>query len=127
MKLEHTVKRGIFQGAKIYGLITNEDEIVIKIKGLNKFATIDLVPLTNLAIWDILVLLLGNGILNNVKGISFTQNKFIKTFKDPSIVTRNISFDQKLVSNKRLLISDNTKLLSLLIGIQIHYIYLLDN
>ena len=88
-KLEYVVKRAVFLAPKVYGLITDNGEEIIKIKGM----THDVI--SNLHIGDLEQLL----ILDSKKEIS--QSKWYKNVNEGDITINKIAYTLQITSNKR--------------------------
>jgi hypothetical protein len=95
MKLEHTVTKAVFLAPKVYGLITNKGEEIIKAKGLPKNA------IQNLKISDLEQLL----VKDSSKLLS--QSKTFKSLFDANISVSDTIYTLKVTSNKREAISVN--------------------
>jgi len=91
VKLEHIIKNAVFLAPKVYGLITDENKEIIKVKGVTPDA------LTNESItFDNLTNLL---IQNTHK--DFTQEKWHKSITKGTITVSDIAYTLKVTANKR--------------------------
>jgi hypothetical protein len=89
MKLEHTITKAVFLAPKVYGLISNKAEEIIKAKGLHKNA------IQNLKISDLEQLL----VKDSSKLLS--QSKTFKSLFDANISMSDTIYTLKVTSNKR--------------------------
>jgi hypothetical protein len=91
VKLEHIIKNAVFLAPKVYGLITDDNKEIIKVKGVtpealaNESITFD--NLTNLLIQ------------NTHK--DFTQEKWHKNIMAGTITVSDIAYTLKVTANKR--------------------------
>jgi DNA polymerase type B, organellar and viral len=88
-KLEHVITRAVFLAPKVYGLITEKGEEVIKVKGLNKQLLPDL-HIQNL-----------EELLFIEASKEFTQEKFLKKVISGDITVSEVAYTLKVTSNKR--------------------------
>ena len=88
-KLEHVIERGVFLAPKVYGLITDQGEEIIKIKGVSKeiLKGIHIQDLENLLIID--------------SSKELTQSKWYKKVIDGEITISDVAYTLKVTSNKR--------------------------
>jgi len=101
MKLEYICSKGIFLAPKVYGLITNGNIEIIKVKGLTKEAT------NLLSIEDFEELLIKD------KSLEINQEKWYKSLDDSSITIKDQLYNLKVTCNKRQLVYDqNNKLVN---------------
>ena len=89
MKLEHVITKGIFLAPKVYALITNQGEQIIKAKGLNK----DVIQDINMADFEFLLSKDSSKILK--------QSKLSKSLYNSDIELINTIYTLKVTSNKR--------------------------
>ena len=94
-KLEYIIKRAVFLAPKVYGFITDENDKIIKIKGV-KTELID-----NINIQDLESLL----IQDSSKVLS--QEKWIKNYQNGNITFKDVAYTLKITSNKRTPIYNN--------------------
>jgi hypothetical protein len=99
LKLEHVITKAVFLAPKVYGLVDNEGNEIIKAKGLTK---------NNIKIADL------EQLLNLDATKVFTQDKGFKSLFKSDITVLNTIYTLKTTSNKRQLIYkngifDNTK------------------
>lgn len=88
-KLEHEIIRGVFLAPKVYGLITKNEETILKVKGLTKDA------MTSLNFQK-----LENLLYKQNKEI-FNQRKWIKSLYDSTITVVDVAYQLTATSNKR--------------------------
>jgi hypothetical protein len=88
-KLEYVIERAIFLAPKVYALITDSGEEVIKVKGISK----DL--LADIHIGDLEDLLF----IDSSK--EFTQEKWFKKVVGGEITISEVAYTLKVTSNKR--------------------------
>ena len=89
MKLEHIITKAVFLSPKVYALITNEGEQIIKAKGLTKDA------IKNITIADFELL------LSKDSSRVFKQSKFYKSLYQGNISVLDTIYTLKATSNKR--------------------------
>ena len=94
-KLEHVIKRAVFLAPKVYGLITENDEEIIKVKGIKS----DIVK--DLTFKDLEALLIKDS------SREFTQEKWMKNILLGTISVKDIAYTLRATSNKRAQIFDN--------------------
>jgi hypothetical protein len=100
LKLEFIAKKGIFLAPKVYSLLSFDDELKSKVKGL----TADNINKLNIDDFESLLYKDNNLLLN--------QDKWYKNLKDATINIKNQVYTLKITSNKRQLIYDsNNKLI----------------
>jgi hypothetical protein len=90
MKLEHVITKAVFLAPKVYALITNEGEQIIKAKGLTKDA------IKNINISDY------EQLLYKDSSRVFKQNKSYKSLYQGNISVLDTIYTLKATSNKRL-------------------------
>ena len=90
VKLECTIKRGVFLAPKVYGLITTEGETIIKVKGLTKDAV------KNVTVDDLESLLVRDSVLK------YKQVKWSKDMFGGNIQLMSTIYQLRATSNKRL-------------------------
>ena len=101
MKLEYTCNKAVFLAPKVYGLITNDNRQIIKIKGLTKKS------IANLNIEDIESLLYKNSYME------IPNIKWFKSISNGNITIKDQLYSLKVTANKRILIYDsNEKLIN---------------
>jgi hypothetical protein len=88
-KLEHVVDRAVFIAPKVYGLITDEGQEIIKVKGLSK----ELLP--NIHIKDL------ENLLFTDSSLELNQEKWFKKVIEGEINVSEIAYTLKVTSNKR--------------------------
>jgi hypothetical protein len=88
-KLECVIKRAVFLAPKVYGLITENGDEIIKIKGVSK----DVLPGFHINDLDDLLY------INTSK--EFTQEKWFKKVIEGDITVSDIAYTLKTTSNKR--------------------------
>ena len=89
MKLEHVITKGIFLAPKVYALITDQGEQIIKAKGLTK----DVIQDINIADFEFLLSKDSSKILK--------QSKLSKSLYNSDIELINTIYTLKVTSNKR--------------------------
>ena len=89
MKLEHIITKAVFLAPKVYALITDSGEQIIKAKGLTK----DVIKNINIA--DYVQLLHKNS------STTFKQNKTYKSLYEANISVQDTIYTLKTTSNKR--------------------------
>jgi hypothetical protein len=89
MKLEHTLTKAIFLAPKVYALITNKGEQIIKAKGLTK----DAIQNVNISDYELL--------LNKHSSKVFSQSKAYKSLYEGDISILDTIYTLKATSNKR--------------------------
>ena len=89
MKLEHTITKAVFLAPKVYGLIEQNGNEIIKIKGITK----ELLP--NFHIQDLQDLLY----IDTSK--EFNQSKWFKKIVEGEITVSDVAYTLKVTSNKR--------------------------
>ena len=99
MKLERICNNAIFLAPKVYGLLDQNGQEIIKVKGLGKTALKD-VNLNTL-----------ESLLINDSSIKFNQNKWFRSIVDANITIKDQLYTLKVTGNKRKLIYDNNNLL----------------
>jgi hypothetical protein len=80
-KLEYVIKRAVFLAPKVYGLITEDNKEIIKVKGLSKDAV------SNLHIFD--------------SSIEINQQKWYKSLFEGKISVAEMAYNLKCTTNKR--------------------------
>ena len=88
-KLEHVIKRAVFLAPKVYGLITENGEEIIKIKGIKPEA------LKDLHVQDLEALLIKDS------SREVLQEKWFKKMFEGSITINDVAYNLKTTSNKR--------------------------
>jgi hypothetical protein len=96
LKLENVVERAVFLAPKVYGLITEDNREIIKIKGI----TNEIMP--NIHISDLEKLL----ILDSTQ--EFIQEKMYKKVIEGEITIQEVAYTLKATSNKREAVYVNT-------------------
>jgi DNA polymerase type B, organellar and viral len=91
LKLEYVINKAAFIAPKVYALITDTGEEVIKIKGINHTAIVN----ENIHFTDILNLLIQDS------QREFTQEKWYKNVMAGTITVTDIAYTLKVTSNKR--------------------------
>ena len=96
-KLEHTIKKAVFLAPKVYALINNQGEEIIKVKGLTKdtLPEINFETLENLLIKD--------------SSLEFTQDKWFKKIIAGEIEVDQVAYTLKNTSVKRAHIHTNVE------------------
>lgn len=89
LKLEHVVNRAVFLAPKVYGLITEEGEEIIKVKGISHSVA------SELHINELEYLLIKDS------SKVFTQEKWLKKVVEGEITVSDIAYTLKVTSNKR--------------------------
>ena len=89
MKLEHVISKAVFLAPKVYALITEEGEQIIKAKGLTKDAIKDI----NISDYELL--------LNKNSSRVFKQSKSYKSLYQGNISVLDTLYTLKATSNKR--------------------------
>jgi hypothetical protein len=89
VKLEHVISKAVFLAPKVYGLITESGEEIIKIKGLTSRA------IENIQFSDLEVLLMQDSTRE------FTQEKWHKSITKGTITVSDVAYTLKVTSNKR--------------------------
>jgi hypothetical protein len=91
-KLEHIITRAVFLAPKVYALITEDGQEIIKVKGIKQDALLGLhiEDLENLLIKD------------STK--EFTQDKWFKKIFDGNITITDVAYTLKVTANKRQII-----------------------
>jgi hypothetical protein len=89
MKLEHIITKGIFLAPKVYALITDQGEQIIKAKGLTK----DVIQDINIADFEFL--------LSKDSSKLLKQSKLSKSLYNSDIELINTIYTLKVTSNKR--------------------------
>jgi hypothetical protein len=91
LKLEYTVKKAVFLAPKVYALITEDGQEIVKVKGITSQALIDqeinFDTIANLLIQD--------------STREFTQEKWYKSITKGTITVSDIAYTLKVTSNKR--------------------------
>lgn len=98
MKLEYTVKKGIFLAPKLYCLLTNNNEFITKTRGLNHNIQLQLEDFQNLLFKD-------SEIIKN-------QYKWFKSMYEGTIKIEDLPYSIKYTENKRQLIFEKDKLVN---------------
>lgn len=88
-KLEHVIERAVFLAPKVYGLLTQEGNEIIKVKGLNQ----DLI--SDIHIQDL------EALLYKDSSKEFSQDKWFKKVIEGEITVSEIAYTLKVTSNKR--------------------------
>lgn len=91
MKLEHVIQKAVFLAPKVYGLITEEGQEVIKIKGINPQA----IKANNIGFSQLMDLLLEDS------SRVYNQQKWYKKILEGSITVTDVAYTLKATSNKR--------------------------
>jgi hypothetical protein len=94
LKLEHIIERGVFLAPKVYGLINDKGESIIKVKGLKEK------QISELTLDDLESLLIKNS------NREFTQEKWNKHLFEGQITTNDVIYTLKVNSNKRVSVYD---------------------
>jgi hypothetical protein len=91
-KLEHIITRAVFLAPKVYALITDDGQEIIKVKGIKQDALLGLhiEDLENLLVKD------------STK--EFTQDKWFKKIFDGNITITDVAYTLKVTANKRQII-----------------------
>jgi hypothetical protein len=89
VKLEHTIKKAVFLAPKVYALITENDEEVIKVKGLTKEV------ISKLSFNDL------EGLLIKDSTREFNQEKWFTSIINAEITTSDMIYTLKATSSKR--------------------------
>jgi len=89
LKLEHIIERAVFLAPKVYGLITDKGEEIIKIKGVTK----EIVSEVNIDDLD--------NLLYKDSTKEFTQEKWFKRILEGEITIDDVVYTLKVTSNKR--------------------------
>jgi hypothetical protein len=89
-KLEHVIKKAVFLAPKVYALITEDGQEIIKVKGLKHDV------ISRLTFSDIEALLIKDS------SREFHQEKWFKSIIDGQITTSDMIYTLKSTSNKRL-------------------------
>lgn len=89
MKLEHTIKRAVFLAPKVYGLVTVDGKVIIKIKGVS-----------HKVIGDITINHLSNLLIENSE-LELKQFKWFKKVIEGEITQDEILYHLKITSKKR--------------------------
>ena len=95
MKLDCVNNKAVFLAPKVYGLITDKGETIIKAKGLTKDS------IKNIRVSDLELLLIKDS------SRQLTQSKGYKNLFDADITVSDTFYTLKTTSNKRLLIYKN--------------------
>ena len=95
-KLEHTVDRAYFIAPKVYGLVTDKGEKIVKIKGVSS------------SVIDHEFFKYYEKILVKDHGYEFTQEKWNKDYINGEVSIRQICYHLKVTSNKREAIYKNS-------------------
>ena len=88
-KLEYIVNKAVFLAPKVYGLVTDQGQEVIKVKGVGSEV------LKNVHFKDLESLLIEDS------SRVFTQEKWIKNYQEGKITFKDIAYTLKITSNKR--------------------------
>ena len=95
LKLEYTIKKAVFLAPKVYALISDDDKLIIKAKGLKHDA------ISDLKLSDIESMLIKDSTRE------FSQEKWNKSILEGKIIINDILYTLKATSNKRLAIYEN--------------------
>ena len=93
LKLEHVLKKGIFIAPKVYCLVTEDNQFIYKVKGLNKNVTLTLSDFESL--------------LNKDFKLEREQIKWFKSLDESTITLKSQLYSLKVTGNKRELIYDS--------------------
>ena len=93
LKLEHTIKKGIFLAPKVYCLKTEEDKFISKVKGLNHDVEVSYLDFISL--------------LSQGMSLEKEQTKWFKNFSEDTIKIKDQLYTLKATTNKRQLIYEN--------------------
>jgi len=91
IKLEYVIKKAVFLAPKVYGLITEDGQEIIKIKGITQ----DAITNENIHFSDLEALLIKNS------SREFTQEKWYKSILKGTITVSDVAYTLKVTSNKR--------------------------
>lgn len=91
MKLEYVISKAVFLAPKVYGLITEDGEEVIKVKGINPAA----IKANNIGFSHLSDLLIEDS------SRSYNQEKWYKNILEGTITVSDIAYTLKATSNKR--------------------------
>lgn len=94
MKLEYICNKAIFLAPKVYGLLTENGQTIIKAKGLTKEA------LTHLSLEDL------SALLTKDHSQCFNQEKWFKNISEGNITIKDTIYTLKCTNNKRSFIYD---------------------
>ena len=97
LKLEYKIKKGVFLAPKVYSMITDQDKVVTKVKGL-KESNIDF------AVFETL--------LYKGKSASLNHEKAFKVFSKAEIIIRKQAYELKATENKRTFVYNSNKVVS---------------
>ena len=88
-KLEHVINRAVFLAPKVYGLLTQEGNEIIKVKGISNdlISKLHLQDLENLLVQD--------------SSKEFSQEKWFKKCIEGEITVSEVAYTLKVTSNKR--------------------------
>jgi len=88
-KLEHTIKKAVFLAPKVYALVTTDNELIIKCKGVtqNHIKELKFNDIENLLIKD--------------SSLEFTQDKWFKNVIEGTISPIQLAYTLKATYNKR--------------------------
>jgi DNA polymerase type B, organellar and viral len=89
LKLEYIIKKAVFLAPKVYAFITDQDQEIIKVKGLTK----DVID--KLTFKDLEALLIKDS------SREFNQNKWFKSIIEGEISTHDMIYTLKSTANKR--------------------------
>jgi len=91
MKLEYVIQKAVFQAPKVYGLITEDGEEIIKIKGISPKA----IKANNIGFAELSELLLED------TSRVYNQEKWYKKILEGTISVSDVAYTLKSSSNKR--------------------------
>ena len=91
VKLEHVIKKAVFLAPKVYALITDSGEEIIKIKGVTQKG----IQKENINFSSLEALLVQDSMRE------FTQEKWYKSITKGTITTSDVAYTLKVTSNKR--------------------------
>lgn len=88
-KLEYIIKKAVFLAPKVYALITSDNELIIKAKGVtqNQINNLNFNEIENLLIKD--------------SSLEFNQEKWFKDHLEGNIITKELIYTLKATNNKR--------------------------
>ena len=95
LKLEHTIKKGIFLAPKVYCLLTEDDKFISKVKGFSKD--------TELTFEDFESLHKKDSMLER------THEKWFKSINEGKITVKKQLYSLKITENKRKILYKNNK------------------
>jgi DNA polymerase type B, organellar and viral len=92
LKLEYSIKKAVFLAPKVYALVTEDGQEIIKVKGLTPKTLIN----ENIHFEDIAKLLIQDSTRE------FNQEKWYKSITKGTITTADVAYTLKATSNKRM-------------------------